>query len=232
MRYQAALRPDWRDSLILNESPLLGSRSGKLLLTGSSKTPPQRRVIMRIEMAARYALVAYVKNPVGEFVERLRRELHPELPHLAAHVTILPPRCLRGSELSALETLEEICGQVSPFEVVLGEVETFVPVTPTVFIRVAHAAYRMRELHDRLNTNSLAAEEEWPYMPHLTIVKMSAETQADEAYVIARDRWAEFEGSRRIEIKELTFVREQDANHWIDLAGVPLGRSLVSPGNR
>jgi len=25
----------------------------------------------------RYALVAYVRKPVGEFVERLRRELHP-----------------------------------------------------------------------------------------------------------------------------------------------------------
>lgn len=187
---------------------------------------------MRDEMNPRYALVAYVRNPVGEFVERLRQELHPELPHLAAHVTILPPRYLRGTELSALETLEEICGQVSPFEVALGEVETFVPVTPTVFIRVAHAAYRIRELHDRLNTDALSAKEEWPYMPHLTIVKMSAESQAEQAYLIARDRWAEFAGSRRVEIRELTFVREQEANRWIDLAGVPLGRSLVSPGNR
>ena len=46
----------------------------------------------------RYALVAYVRNPVGEFVESLRRELHPELPHLAAHVTLLPPRFLAGTE--------------------------------------------------------------------------------------------------------------------------------------
>src|SRR5437016_2822797 len=40
----------------------------------------------------RYALVAYVRNPVGEFVERLRQELHPDLPHLPAHLTVLPPR--------------------------------------------------------------------------------------------------------------------------------------------
>src|ERR1700675_3973837 len=126
---------------------------------------------------SRYALVAYVRNPVGEFVEQLRRELHPELPHLAAHLTILPPRVLHGSELSARETLEEVCSQVEPFTVTLGEVETFCPLTPTVFFRVAHAAYRMRELHDRLNTQALAAQEEWPYMPHLTIVKMGAETQ-------------------------------------------------------
>jgi 2'-5' RNA ligase len=125
--------------------------------------------------SSRYALVAYVKNPVGEFVEQLRRELHPDLPHSDAHLTILPPRPLQGSELSALETLEDVCNHVEPFEITLGDVDTFVPVTPTVFIRVAHAAYRMQELHDRLNTDGLAANEEWPYMPHLTIVKMTTE---------------------------------------------------------
>ena len=129
----------------------------------------------------RYALVAYVKNQVGEFVENLRKELHPELPHLAAHVTLLPPRCLQGSEENAIATLEELCRQIEPFEVSLGEIETFIPVTPTVFVRVAHAAYRMRELHDLLNVNGLATKEEWPYMPHLTIVKMGAENQAQHA---------------------------------------------------
>jgi 2'-5' RNA ligase len=180
----------------------------------------------------RYALVAYVRNPVGEFVEHLRRELHPELPHLPAHLTVLPPRCLQGGELSALAMLEEVCSQVNPFEITLGDVETFVPVTPTVFIRVAHAAYRMRELHDQLNTKSLAAEEEWPYMPHLTIVKMSAELQAHRAFTIARDRWAEFKGGRHIQVQELTFVREEEQNRWVDLAGVPLGPRLVSPQTR
>jgi 2'-5' RNA ligase len=176
----------------------------------------------------RYALVAYVRNPVGEFVESLRRELHPQLPHLAAHLTVLPPRSLLGSENSALETLEELCSHENPFEVTLGDVETFVPVTPTVFVRVAYAAYRMRELHDKLNAGVLAAEEDWPYMPHLTIVKMEAEEQARRAFEIARQRWAQFQGNRQILVKQLTFVREDQQNAWIDLAPVGLGRALVS----
>src|ERR1700686_2279991 len=175
----------------------------------------------------RYALVAYVRNAVGEFVENLRQELHPDLPHLPAHLTILPPRRLQGGELSALETVEEVCGQAERFEVTLGDVETFVPVTPTVFIRVAHAAYRMRELHDRLNTQALATQEEWPYMPHLTIVKISSEDLAQQAYIFSGDRWAQIAASRHIPVSELTFVREQEQNRWVDLAGVPLGRSLV-----
>ena len=177
--------------------------------------------------SSRHALVTYVRNPVGEFVEKLRQELHPDLPHLPAHLTILPPRALVGSELSALETLEELCSRSEPFEVELGDVETFVPVTPTVFIRVEHFAYRMRELHARLNTQALASVEEWPYMPHLTIVKLSTEQLAREAYLVARDRWAEFGGSRRIAVQQLSFVREEGQNRWVDLAGLPLGRSLV-----
>jgi 2'-5' RNA ligase len=171
----------------------------------------------------RYALVAYVRNEVGEFVEKLRKELHPELPHLAAHVTLLPPRCLQSPESEALAILDRYCRRTEPFEVSLGEVETFIPVTPTVFIRVAHAAYRMRELHDLLNTEALLCSEEWPYMPHLTIVKMGAEDQAQYAYRVARARWAEFKGSRCIEVRELSFVREESQNRWVDLAAIPLG---------
>ncbi len=179
--------------------------------------------------SARYALVAYIRDPVGEFVERLRRELHPALPHLAAHLTVLPPRSLRGSERSAMEALEEVCSRVEPFQVSLGEVETFIPVTPTVFLRVCHAAQRMRELHDLLNAHGLAVQEEWPYMPHMTIAKLSTEEEAHQAYLVARKRWAEFEGSHYVEVRELTFVREQEANRWVDLGGLPLGRRLVSP---
>jgi 2'-5' RNA ligase len=175
----------------------------------------------------RYALVSYVSSSVGRFVERLRQELHPELPHLPAHLTILPPRTLRGSELFALQTLEEVCSQAEPFDVELGEVETFVPVTDTVFIDVARGGQFMHGLHERLNIHALQCAEEWPYMPHLTVARLNTREQAERAYLTARDRWAEFSGSRVVSLKQLTFVREESENHWVDLAGLPLGRSLV-----
>jgi len=176
----------------------------------------------------RYALVAYLKNPAGTFVESLRRELHPDLPHLAAHLTMLPPRALQGTESAALQVLERICDAEEPFEVTLGDVETFIPITPTVYIRVEAGAARMSELHSKLNTEALAFKEEWPYIPHLTIVKMTAEPPAQTAFQLARDRWAHYAGARRILVERLTFVREVALNQWVDLAPVRLGRTLVS----
>jgi 2'-5' RNA ligase len=176
----------------------------------------------------RYALVAYVRSPAGEFVENLRRELHPDLPLMAAHLTILPPRQLQGSESSALQLLERICGGEEPFEVMLGSVETFVPITPTIFIRVEGGASSMCELHRKLDTEVLQFSEEWPYIPHLTIAKMSAEQAAQDAYEIARQRWETYTGSRRILLERLTFVREESPNCWVDLAPVLLGQRMVS----
>ncbi len=176
----------------------------------------------------RYALVAYLRNSAGEFVETLRRELHPQLPHFDAHLTILPPRPLDGTEGSALEILERICGEQEPFHVTLGSVETFVPVTPTIFIGVDAAASQMTDLHRKLNTEVLRFQEEWPYIPHLTIAKMTTEQQAREAFEIAHERWDQYQGSRRVLLEKLTFVREDAQNCWVDLAPVLLGRTLVS----
>ena len=177
--------------------------------------------------SSRYALVTYVRNQVGEFVENLRRELHPTMPHMPAHLTILPPRELQGTEATALEFLEEECSRVIPFDVELGGVETFLPTTPTVFIQVARFAYRIRELHDRLSLQGLYCTESWPYIPHLTIVKTERDEQAHEATVVAREHWARFQGLRQVHVGELMFVRE-DGDCWRDVGSVHLGRSQLS----
>jgi 2'-5' RNA ligase len=174
-----------------------------------------------------YAIVAYLRDPVGEFVEGLRAEVQPKHAHLPAHISVLPPRPLRGTEAEALETIEYVCQGIQPFEVSLGEVATFLPLTPTVFIRVAHAAYRMRELHDRLNVGPLHADEPWPYMPHLTIAKMDTAEQATRVVEEAKRRWEDCRCTRRVVIGELTFVRQAGTDRWLDIAPVPLGRRLA-----
>ena len=169
-----------------------------------------------------YAAVAYVRSPVGMFVEELRRELHSAHTHADAHITILPPRVLQGTESAALEELSEVCRSALPFEVTMGDVETFIPVTPTVFLRVARGAYRMRELHDKLNRGPLLFNEPWPYMPHLTIVKMDTVEEAENVLDRARERWQSYKGSRTVRIESLTFVKGSGVR-WVDLAEAPLG---------
>jgi len=170
-----------------------------------------------------YAAIAYVRSPVGIFVEQLRRELHPAHTHADAHLTILPPRLLCGTEQQAVETMTEVCHATAPFDVTMGDVETFSPLTPTVFLRVAKGAYRMRELRDRLNLGALCYQEPWPYMPHLTIVKADTDDEVPKALEIARQRWSEYSDTRKVRINKLSFVKGT-GERWVDLATVLLGK--------
>ncbi|HYY69705.1 MAG TPA: 2'-5' RNA ligase family protein [Terriglobales bacterium] len=174
-----------------------------------------------------YAVVAYIQDILGCFVGELRREFDPSYGHLPAHITVLPPRLLRGPEREARGTLEALCRNQQPFEIAFGDVESFVPRTPVVFIRVAHAAYKMRELHDRLNTGPLLSDEPWPYMPHLTIIKSEAPERAQLVLPEIRQRWTQYHGPRRTLIDELTFVRQTESLQWQDLAPIQLGSSLL-----
>jgi len=169
-----------------------------------------------------YAVIAYVRSPVGILVEELRRELHPAHTHADAHLTILPPRPLRSSEQQALELLTEVSRAAKPFEVTMGEVETFIPITPTVFLRVACGAYRMRELRDQLNRDALCFDEPWPYMPHLTIAKMDSVSEAQKLLQVARQRWQAYTGPRTISIKSLTLVKGT-GERWVDILKIRLG---------
>jgi 2'-5' RNA ligase len=173
-------------------------------------------------MALVYAAVTYVRSPAGMFVEEMRRDLHPAHTHADAHITILPPRPLNGTEEEAIEQLKAMCRTIAPFEVTMGDVETFIPSTPTVFIRVARGAYRIRELHDQLNHGALQYCEPWPYMPHLTIVKMDTVDEARKVVGLARPRWDTCKDSRRTPIDAITFVKGS-GERWIDLATIALG---------
>jgi len=168
-----------------------------------------------------YALVAYIRDGLGEFVEDLRAEVHPAHAHLAAHVSILPPRPLSGTEEQAFEMLRRRCSMVEPFEIEFGEVESFIPTTPTVFIRVAHKGYRMRELHDTLNVEGLAYAEPLVYMPHLTIAKLATMERAREVFDLSVERWHNFKGPRRTRIDNVTFVRGRDCQ-WTDIEELSL----------
>ncbi|HEY0801803.1 MAG TPA: hypothetical protein VGD54_13230, partial [Steroidobacteraceae bacterium] len=70
---------------------------------------PRDGSIINAYMPQRYGVVAYVTNPVGQFVESLRRELRPALPRSEAHLTILPPRILGIGEADALAALAPVC---------------------------------------------------------------------------------------------------------------------------
>src|SRR5450432_1462898 len=88
-----------------------------------------------------YALVIYIPDPLGRFLDDLRRELAPSCnPH--AHVSVLPPRPLGVDWQVAGEQVRGLTDTQPPFAVELAEVRIF-PVTDVIYIEVGAGALEL-----------------------------------------------------------------------------------------
>jgi 2'-5' RNA ligase len=163
-----------------------------------------------------YALVAYLPDPLGVYLDRVRLDLVPScVPH--SHVTVLPPRPLRGSPEEAIEVLREGIRDLPRFEVAPAEVEIF-GMTSVIYVALSEGEAEFREMHDRLNTGPLRYAEPYPYHPHITLAQQLACEQVMGVYEVARMKWAAFPYKRRFVVDTITFVQNTRQNKWLDLA--------------
>ena len=192
------------------------------------------------------SVVAYLPEPLEEFVDGLRRRLNPQFARWRAHVSILPPRLLfQAPELSQarpqepppslpslppmedlLDPLREQCLLLDPFEATLSEVQTFWPANGVVYLSIAHGADRLTELHQRLNAGALARVEPYSYVPHVTIAQELDDAETHAALREASREWARYAGSRSFRGESLSLVRQEPDQRWTDLAPVLLGGAL------
>jgi 2'-5' RNA ligase len=172
-----------------------------------------------------YALVIYIPDPLGGFLDDLRRELAPHCnPH--AHVSVLPPRCLSVPWSAASEQARTLTEGWAPFEIELTSVEVF-PATEVIYIEIGRGALEMRGLHSAMNTGALECNEPFVYHPHSTLAQGIPHDQVEEFTATARRRWAAYTGSRVFRAERAVFVQNAGDNCWIDLAEYSLGGVVV-----
>ena len=107
-----------------------------------------------------FALVSYLPDQLGRFLDELRRDVEPNTLAPRAHITLLPPRSLTdiASAQAAERYLEMMLAEVSAVEIFLGPVEVF-PVTNVVYVAVDGGFLQMRKLHERLNSGPVGFAE-------------------------------------------------------------------------
>jgi hypothetical protein len=174
-----------------------------------------------------YALVIYLPDPLGGFLDDLRLEMVPGCnPH--AHISVLPPRPLPVAPEDAIAEARGIVGGFAPFDIELGQIEKF-DVTDVIYISVEGGAERLRQIHRSLNLGALAFEEPFAYHPHVTLAQEIEAGQVEALLELAARRWREFRGPRRCRAESTVFVRNACGNQWIDLAHGPLRAAPVGP---
>jgi 2'-5' RNA ligase len=163
-----------------------------------------------------FAVVAYLPEPLAEFVDGLRRELVPDC-RLRAHITILPPRPPECGKETGLAELKQVLRSVAPFTVELQEVQVF-PVSQVVYISIGDGHQQLEDLHSRLDHGHFKFCEPWLYRPHVTVAQELDASRVTATLDLASRRWREFTGPRRFSVDHLTFVQNVGQNRWADLA--------------
>lgn len=168
-----------------------------------------------------FALVIYIADPLGGFLDDLRRELVPHYnPH--AHVSVLPPRLIPVEWREAAEHARVLTEGWAPFDVELTEIGVF-PVTNVVYVEVGKGAAELQSMHGAMNAGPLGFNEPFAYHPHVTLAQEIPLDRVTEVHELARRRWREFRGSRTFRAGHTTFVQNTLGNCWIDLAEYSLG---------
>ena len=180
----------------------------------------------RTETLNSYALVAYLGDPVAQFVDQVRRVFTPDCPH-RAHITILPPRPLAVNLEEALAHCRHVLARLEPFEVQLGEVELFAG-SQVIKLSVISGEVSLRTLHDALNTGPLDHVEEYAYVPHITLGQDLPPERVAEYLETARERWRQFGVPPVIVVDSLTLVQQAEEGCWRDLVEMNLSESIES----
>jgi 2'-5' RNA ligase len=168
-----------------------------------------------------FALVIYIPNPLGLFLDDVRRELVPHYnPH--AHVSLLPPRPLAVDWRVASEQVRTLIEGWTPFDIELSTIARF-PVTDVIYINVGEGEQDLRQIHKHMNSSALAFDEPFPYHPHVTLAQEIPHEHVQALDDIAQRRWKEYSGSRKFRADRAVFVQNTLSGRWIDLAEYSMG---------
>jgi 2'-5' RNA ligase len=170
-----------------------------------------------------YALIGFIPGALGEYLDTLRQQLVPGCP-FRSHVTVLPPRLLRGAPDDLSADLALRLQEAGALDIGIGEIEIF-PATNVVYLDVESGGEALNRIHEQLSRGRFESEEPYPFHPHITLAQEFPEAQLEELVARAAFLWKEWKKERRFVLDRLSFVRGMDLSNWEIISEHELNRS-------
>lgn len=112
------------------------------------------------------------------------------------HVTLLPPTAVPSDRIDEIEVhLEHVARGLRPFDVLLEGTDTFRPVSPVVFVRVANGGDGCDSVQRAVRTGPLRRDLTFPFHPHVTVAHHLDDDALDRATKELADFSAAFEAN-------------------------------------
>ncbi|MFC4032861.1 2'-5' RNA ligase family protein [Streptomyces polygonati] len=124
-----------------------------------------------------------VPEPYGRLLQDRRSSFgDPAARAIPTHVTLLPPTEVAPAELPAFQRhLTRVANAGRPFAMRLDGTDTFRPLSPVVYLRVAEGGPACAELQERVRSGPVERELQFPYHPHVTVAHGIPDAALDRA---------------------------------------------------
>lgn len=124
-----------------------------------------------------------VPEPYGRLLQERRAGFgDPAAYAIPTHVTLLPPTEVGRADLPPFRLhLTRVAAAARPFPMRLHGTDSFRPLSPVVYVRLAEGAAECARLQECVRSGPLARELQFPYHPHVTVAHGIAEPAMDRA---------------------------------------------------
>jgi 2'-5' RNA ligase len=112
-----------------------------------------------------------IPEPWASQLQQCRADVgDPLATAIPAHITLLPPTEVPLRDVDeVIEHLVEVAAEATAFDLLLEGTDTFRPVSPVVFVRVAEGGKGCDLLQRAVRTGPLRRDLTFPFHPHVTV---------------------------------------------------------------
>jgi len=128
-------------------------------------------------------VVLEIPEPWASYLQASREGFgDPQARSIPTHVTLLPPTAVPRDQVDeVIAHLQAVAGRLAPFDLQLEGTDTFRPVSPVVFVRVARGGEGCDDAQRAVRTGPLARELTFPFHPHVTVAHHLDDDALDRA---------------------------------------------------
>ena len=167
-----------------------------------------------------YALVTYLPDELGFFLDQLRRDLVAQC-NARSHLSLLPPRPIHVPPVEAEQQIQSISRNAQPFVVGIGGISVF-PKTSVIYLELESGQSQIESFHGHFDRGPLEFAEPFPFHPHITLAQNFAPETVAERLEVAQQQWATYRGPKEFLLDRVVFVQNSVNNCWRDLKTFPL----------
>ena len=124
-----------------------------------------------------------VPEPYGRLLQERRAGFGDPVAHaIPTHITLLPPTEVAIPELPRFGLhLSRVAAEGRSFPMRLDGTDSFRPLSPVVYVRVAEGAAACATLQEAVRSGPVERDLQFPYHPHVTVAHGIAEEAMDRA---------------------------------------------------